>query len=95
MPALQIRNCPDDIGVALKERATANHRTLSQETIAVLESYFELERQHSETKANQRKRAELFERLATCAPFNLPDSASSARTLIDEGREDWSEPCLC
>ena len=95
MPALQIRNCPDDIGVVLKERAAANHRTLSQEAIAVLESYFERERRFTETKASQRKRAELFERLAACASFDLPGGASSARALIDEGREEWSEPCLC
>ena len=38
MPALQVREMPDELYVRLKESAKRNHRSLAQESVSILES---------------------------------------------------------
>lgn len=67
MPALQVREMPDDLYACLKNSAQLNHRSISQETVSVLESklmlkahddfVFEAESQKRESRICNRKRA--------------------------------------
>ena len=43
MPLLQVRNCPKKIYKKLAEEARREHRTLAQQTIATLETIFNLD----------------------------------------------------
>ncbi len=50
MPALQVREFPDELYSQLKSFAAQNHRSIAQQTIACVES--ELARQHQGNDAN-------------------------------------------
>ena len=41
MPLLQVRDCPEDLYLELKDRAAREHRSIGQQTIVALESYLE------------------------------------------------------
>ena len=72
MPALQVREMPDELYVRLKNSATLNHRSLSQETICLLESaLMHLQKEDSclETESEKRnarieQRKKIFNELA-------------------------------
>ena len=79
MPALQIRNLPDDVYHALQERAQREGRSLSQQALMELRRLPELE-------ARERRRAvlgRLRERSTPESFANLPDPVD----LIREDRD--------
>ena len=43
MPALQVREFPDDLYARLKESAAMNHRSIAQQTIACVEAQLDME----------------------------------------------------
>lgn len=83
MPTLTIRNMPDALHEALKERAKKNRRSMNQEVIAELSEL--AEESHDESKRN---RAAQMIALADSLRRELQRtlSAEEIRAAIDEGR---------
>jgi plasmid stability protein len=83
MPTLTIRNMPDALHEALKERAKKNRRSMNQEVIAELSEL--AGESHDESKRN---RAAQMIALADSLRRELQRtlSAEEIRTAIDEGR---------
>ena len=78
MPALHIRDVPDDVLDALRERARSNGRSLNAELVALL----------SEEARRHRERGTLTRRLAEIADrVNLPPDAPRPEALIREDRD--------
>jgi plasmid stability protein len=83
MPTLTIRNMPDAVHEALKERAKKNRRSMNQEVIAELSAL--AGESHDESK---RKRAFQMIAMADSLRKELQRtlSAEEIRAAIDEGR---------
>jgi antitoxin FitA len=78
VPALHVRNVPDDVVEALRERARTNGRSLNAELVALL----------SEGARRPRERGVLTQRLAEIAArVNLPPDAPRPEDLIREDRD--------
>lgn len=78
MPALHIRNVPDDVLEALRDRARANGRSLNAELVVLLE----------EGARRYRERGVLTRRLAEiAASVNLPPDAPRPEDLIRQDRD--------
>lgn len=67
MKNIQIRNVPDSIHRALKTRAAAENRSLSEMALTELTRYLE-----------KPTRREMLERLASRQPFEVPEGAAAA-----------------
>lgn len=78
MPALHVRNVPEDVVDALRERARTNGRSLNAELVHVLE---EGARRHRERGMLTRRLAEIAARV------NLPSEAPRPEDLIREDRD--------
>lgn len=78
MPALHIRNVPDDVVEALRERARSNGRSLNAELVELLE---EGARRHRERGVLTRRLAEIAARV------NLPPDAPRPEDLIRQDRD--------
>lgn len=78
MPALHVRNVPDDVVEALRERAQKNGRSLNAELIELL----------AEGARRYRERGPLTRRLAEIAArVNLPPDAPRPEDLIRADRD--------
>lgn len=75
MPALHVRNVPDEVYDALRRRAEREGRSISTETIAILRGALD---QH-----DREKWLEEFERVSS----PLPDGAPRPEELIRELRD--------
>jgi antitoxin FitA len=78
MPALHIRDVPDEVLDALRERARSSGRSLNAELVALLS---EEARRHRERGTLTRRLAEIAERV------NLPPDAPRPEDLIREDRD--------
>ena len=106
MPALQVRDFPEDLYEKLKEVAAREHRSVAQQTIVAVEAMVSGEyalakedprRSHYldfDTEAKRavriKKRQELFES-AKAHPLVLPPDAPSPVDVIREAREERSK----
>ena len=78
MPALHVRNVPEDVVEALRERARTNGRSLNAELVALL----------AEGARRPRERGILTKQLAEIAArVNLPPDAPRPEDLIREDRD--------
>lgn len=105
MPALQVRDFPEDLYKKLKEVAAREHRSVAQQTIVAVEAMvsgeYTLAKEEPrrslyldfDTKAKRaariKKRQELFES-AKAHPLVLPPDAPSPVDVIREAREERS-----
>lgn len=105
MPALQVRDFPDDLYEKLKEVAAREHRSVAQQTIVAVEAMVsgEYARAKEESRrslyldfdteakraARIKKRQELFES-AKAHPLVLPLDAPSPVDVVREAREERS-----
>ncbi len=106
MPALQVRDFPEDLYEKLKEVAAREHRSVAQQTIVAVEAmvsgeYVRAKEEpcrslyldfDTETKraARIKKRQELFES-AKAHPLVLPPDAPSPVDVIREARKERSK----
>ena len=81
MPLLQVRECPENLYAALGERARLEHRSIAQQTIAILEKELLGDIQ---TSIESRQKA-LNE--ARANHFSLPQDAPDPTDLIREDRD--------
>lgn len=78
MPALHVRNVPEDVVEALRERARVNGRSLNAELVELL----------AEGARRHRERGVLTRRLAEIAArVNLPPDAPMPEDLIRADRD--------
>ena len=105
MPALQVRDFPEDLYEKLKVLAAREHRSVAQQTIVAVEAMVSGECVHAkeeprrslyldfDTEAKRaariKKRQELFES-AKANPLVLPPDAPSPVDVIREAREERS-----
>ena len=80
MPALQVRDFPEDLYEKLKEVAAREHRSVAQQTIDT----------EAKRAARIKKRQELFES-AKAHPLVLPPDAPSPVDVVREAREERSK----
>lgn len=83
MPTLTIRNVPEDLHVALKERARKNRRSVNQEVIAELSGVGGRVAGESERTRWERANALVDEMRSKMKGFL---SAEEIRAAIEEGR---------
>ena len=102
MPALQIRDLPDDLYEPLKERAAKNRRSLAQEATVALEAYMasrgrpdagpssglRLVPDPSAGEPSHRRRAAAFERIHARGALALPPEFEDAAALVRAVREE-------
>jgi plasmid stability protein len=79
VPTLHIRNVPDGVYQALRERATRGHRSLNAEVIDLLEKSLAMELE------TERLRAQLEE---FRREWLAPDDAPTPEEMIRAGREE-------
>lgn len=105
MPALQVRDFPEDLYEKLKEVAAREHRSVAQQTIVAVEAMVSGEYAYAKEEprcslyldfdteekraARIKKRQELFES-AKAHPLVLPPDAPSPVDVIREAREERS-----
>lgn len=78
MPALHVRNVPEDVVEALRERARANGRSLNAELVALL----------AEGAQAQHERGAITRKLAEIAArVNLPPDAPRPEDFIRQDRD--------
>ena len=105
MPALQVRDFPDDLYEDLKKHATREHRSIAQQTIKAVEDMLRREdasmrdanvHEFDSLAARQKrieKRKALFAKTHELAK-KLPKDMRPAAEVIREGREERSRQ-LC
>ncbi len=92
MPLLQVRDCPEDIYANLRSAAEAEHRSIAQQNVAILESYFKgtkserSEKLETHEERTARKRA-LFAQLDTFGSAAIPPDMPDAAALVREDRD--------
>ena len=80
MSTLQVRNLPEHLYRRLAERASAEHRSITQETVVLLEKALNME-----TK-NKTARRQLIDRLLKCPPAD-PRKVPDPVALLREDRD--------
>ena len=109
MPALQVRDFPEDLYEKLKEVAAREHRSVAQQTIVAVEAMVSGECAHAkeeprrslyldfDTEAKRvariKKRQELFES-AKAHPLVLPPDAPVSYTHLDVYKRQHEGGCL-
>lgn len=64
MPALQVRDLPEDVYAGLKERAAREHRSLSQQTIVGLREYLQMDPEGVKTAVLESRKVSYEDALA-------------------------------
>lgn len=108
MPALQVRDLPQDLYDKLKARAEREHRSLAQETIVAIERHvdsatrpdemparFRLVDEEAERQARIARRRRVLEEIAAMPPSIVPDDFPSPAELIREGRRERDDRLGC
>lgn len=108
MPALQVRDLPQDLYDKLKERAEREHRSLARETIVAIERHvdpamrpdemparFRLVDEEAERQARIARRRRVLEKIAAMPPSIVPDDFPSPAELIREGRRERDDRLGC
>ena len=84
MPALQVRDFPDELYAQLKESATADHRSIAQQTIVAVEHFLRSAGARPDAADKRARLFAQFDSIAT-APVTTDDEIV---TLIAAGRSD-------
>jgi plasmid stability protein len=95
MPALQVRNFPDNLYEELRAVAKREHRSVAQQTVACVEGYLHsnhvplhhntAEQEKVETRSQRRQR--LFEEIETSPKFDVPSDFPSIVELVRQDRD--------
>jgi plasmid stability protein len=80
VPALQVRDLPDHLYRKLVEKAAAEHRSIAQETVVLLEKALEME-----TKKKTARRM-LIEKILRTPPPSDPQKIPAPVDLLREDR---------
>ena len=104
MPALQVRDLPQNVYDALSASAERDHRSLAQQTTYILEQYLmgDGRRFHAEPRAplapsfetdeeiaaRAERKRQVFARIEARGPLRVPDDFPDVVELIREGREE-------
>jgi plasmid stability protein len=81
VPALQVRDLPDHLYRKLVEKAAAEHRSIAQETVVLLEKALEMETRKKTT------RRMLIEKILRTPPLVDPLKIPASAELLREDRE--------
>lgn len=98
MPALQVRDFPEELYEQLRVRAQKEHRSVAQQTIVAVEEHlsgpqFPLITTHRPIEdpdvvaARIARRKKVFERIAATPKFEVSDDFPSAAEIIREARD--------
>lgn len=101
MPALQVRDFPDDLYVGLKEYAAQQHRSIAQQTICAVEEMLTRQEERANGKAARiisfeslrekdariAKRRALYERIQEHAR-KLPENLPRPEDIMRESRDE-------
>ncbi len=79
MPTLQVRDLPEDVYLQLKERARRENRSISQQTISILQEYLEI---------NPSPKSRRKEVLETIDQFEIPSETANSIDSVSWIRED-------
>lgn len=103
MPALQIKDCPQDTYEQLKLVAAAENRSISQQMLTILQEYLKNRSSFRSSEESWRdiwvpeersgvdyvaKRKRAIERLNELPRFGLPDGYTNAADLVHDAREE-------
>ncbi len=102
MPALQVRDFPQGLYDKLKLEAEAEHRSLSQQTVHIIEKHFKRDSSSSrdgnsarfrlvddeiEREAIAERRRRIFKEIESLPKIHIPDDFPSPVEMIREDRE--------
>ena len=98
MPALQVRNFPEELYDELREKARRENRSIAQQTIVAVHSYLfgpiaserMPEKRSIEEREDQQRIADrkaLFERINSLPRFVVPEGFPTPEELIREDRD--------
>lgn len=94
MPALQVRNFPDELYEELREHALREHRSIAQETVVAVRRHLVQQDGSTDTVAQDSihmdrvaKRRVALQRVAMLPEFDVPDSFTPIAELIREDRD--------
>ncbi len=102
MPALQVRDFPQGLYDKLKLEAETEHRSLSQQTVHIIEKHFNripnssqdgaparfrLVDDEVEREAIAERRKRIFKEIESLPKINIPDDFPSPVEMIREDRE--------
>lgn len=107
MPALQVRDMPDDVYESLKLWAARDRRSVAQEAVVAIESYVASRAQGqegclvlpmaepsmNESAAARSRRQAAFDRIHARGSLELPEGYADASALVREVREERDD-CL-
>ena len=94
MPALQVRNFPEELYSELRECAQRENRSIAQQTIVAVHSYLfgptaseKKSIQEREDQQRMTERKALFERISSLPRFEVPEDFPTPEELIREDRD--------
>jgi len=94
MTALQVRDFPQELYGQLRERAHAEHRSISQQTIVAIEAYLNgryglpaLVSEEDEQQKRISKRMAVFERLHALPRIEVSEGFPSPEEIVREMRD--------
>lgn len=88
MPALQVRDFPDDLYEKLKAVAQREHRSIAQQTIVAVERGIEAPTKvDQEMLDNVARRKAVIDRINALPPFEVPEDFPSPQEIIREMRD--------
>ena len=93
MPALQVRDFPEDLYEELRAYAQRQHRSIAQQTIVAVQDYLaEKEKgggpaKSSEHIDNRERRRKVIERINSLPPFEVPEGFPTPQEIIRELRD--------
>jgi len=92
MPALQVRDFPDQLYEELRLCAKHEYRSIAQQTIVIIQDYLSRENKRlaeaERPKANYAEhRRQVFERIDSLPLFKLPEDFPTPQQIIREMRD--------
>lgn len=96
MPALQVRDFPEDLYEELRACAASEQRSISQQTIVAVRDYLDVrngrmpsrQRDSGESPSYVQKRERLFDRIHELPPFKVPPDFPEPGELIRQIRDE-------
>ena len=91
MAPLQVKDCPDDVYEALRAYAARENRSISQQTVTILQEYLGLRKPFQGAQRvtyDERSHVGALRRIGQMAPVALPREYGSAADILREVREE-------
>jgi len=94
MPALQVRDFPEELYEELRVFAQQEHRSIAQQTIVAVQDY--LTRQKADDEPSRKasayidhreRRRKVIERINSLPPFEVPEGFPTPQEIIRELRD--------